>query len=221
VAAPAQGIVVFGDVVDSRRGAARSTRFLRTLKRELGELYPPGQRLAPVAFTQGDELQLLLAADADPFLGVVHAGVHEDALPMRWAIVAGSIDPGHGPATERTGQAFLDARAWVERAKARRERLAARTGDDAADEILERIGNLLPVLLADLTDRQRAVARLLLVEGLRRADAADRLAVSRATISVMADRAHVRELGGLAEALALVFRAGIEAGRAHVLRAAR
>ena len=52
-----------------------------------------------MGLTQGDELQLLLAPGADPFRAVLRAGLHPDALPMRWAIVAGGIDPGSGPAT--------------------------------------------------------------------------------------------------------------------------
>ena len=47
---------------------------------------------------------------------------------------------------------------------------------------------MLAALLAELTDRQREVARLLLIEGLRRAEAAERLGVSRATVSVIATR---------------------------------
>jgi len=199
---------VFGDVVDSRRGATRSTSFLRALRDELEEAYPPDQRPAAVGLTQGDELQLLLAPGADPFAAVVRAGVHPDSLPMRWAAVAGPIDEGTGPATERTGPAFLQARALIAATKGRRQALAARTGDPATDELLADVAPLLPVLLADLTGRQREAARLLLIEGLRRADVAARLRVSRATVSVLADRAHVRELGGLARGLARAFATG-------------
>jgi hypothetical protein len=200
--------VVFGDVVDSRQGAARSTTFLRALRDELEAAYGADALLADVGLTQGDELQLLLAPGADPFLAVLRAGLRPDALPMRWVAAAGEVDDGTGPATERTGQAFLDARSLIGAAKARRQALAARTGDPESDALLDGLGSLLPVLLADLTDRQREAARLLLVDGLRRSEVASRLGVSRATVSVMAERAHVRELGGLARGLAQVFAAG-------------
>jgi hypothetical protein len=203
-----RGIVVFGDVVDSRRGAARSTEFLRALRDELEDAYPAKQRLARFAFTQGDELQLLLAPGSDPFLAALRAGLREDSLPMRWAMVAGRIDVGSGPTIERTGEAFLAARDRIERAKVRRERLVAHTGDPGCDALLADLAPSLPALLGDLTDRQRALARLVLVDGLRRADVAERLSVSRATVSVMAERAHVREVGGLVAGLASVFRDG-------------
>jgi hypothetical protein len=200
--------VVFGDVVDSRRGAARSTSFLRALRDELEVAYRDDERLAGVGLTQGDELQALLAPDADPIVAVLRAGLHQAALPMRWVIVSGPVDGGTGPTTERTGPAFLEARALMGTARARRQSLAARTGDPETDALLEDTGSLLPVLLADLTDRQREAARLLLIDGLRRSEVATRLAVSRATVSVMADRAHVRELGGLAQGLGRAFVAG-------------
>jgi DNA-binding NarL/FixJ family response regulator len=200
--------VVFGDVVDSRRGAARSTGFLRALRDELGAAYRPDERLADVGLTQGDELQVLLAPCADPFAAVLRAGLRPDALPMRWVIVAGDVDDGTGPATERTGAAFLAARELIGSAKRRRQTLAARTEDPDTDALLDDLGSLLPVLLADLTERQREAARLVLIDGLRRSDVAERLGVSRATVSVMADRAHVREIGGLARGLARAFTAG-------------
>lgn len=206
---PAFGIVVFGDVIDSRREPARATAFLRALRTELEGTVPREARLAAVGFTQGDELQLLLAPEGDPFEAVLRAGLRPDAMTMRWAIAAGPIDPGRGPATERTGEAYLAARAALDRAKLRREPLVASTGDPAADGLLADLGSLLPILLADLTARQREVARLVLVEGLRQADVAERLRVSRATISVLADRARVREIGRVARALATVFASGV------------
>jgi DNA-binding NarL/FixJ family response regulator len=117
---------------------------------------------------------------------------------MRWVIVAGEVDPGRGPATQRSGPAFIAARERLSVAVTRRERLAVISGDPATDELLEALAPLLGELLADLTDRQREIGWLLLVEGLRRSDVAERLHVSRATISVAADRAHLRSIGELA-----------------------
>ena len=65
------------------------------------------------------------------------------------------------------------------------------------DELLGELAPLLADLLADLTDRQRSLARLMLVDGLRQSEVAERLGVSRATISVMAERARIRRIDGL------------------------
>ncbi len=199
-------IVLFGDVVDSRRDSGASD-YLRSLRDFLDRQYA-GERMAPAGFTQGDEIQLLLAPDADPFAAVVRAALLPGARSLRWSVVAGDVQPGQGPATERTGPAFLVARDLLEQARAHRDGLVAVTGDPAADALLGDLGPLLPALLDDLTARQREVAHLLLIDGLRRADAAERLGVSRATISVIANRARVRHLGGLANALAGIFRDG-------------
>jgi hypothetical protein len=199
-------IVVFGDVVDSRRDPGASA-FLRSLRDELDLAYAH-ERLAPAGFTQGDELQLLLAPGADPFLAVVRAGLHPEARELRWAIVAGFVEPGSGPATERNGPAFHAAREAVERARTRREGMVVRTGDATADALLADLGPLLPALLAELTPRQREVGRLVLVDHLRLAETAERLRVSRATVSVIADRGRVRHLGRLASSLATLFRDG-------------
>lgn len=200
--------VVFGDVVGSREDPGTS-EFLRALRDEL-ELAYAGRKLAASGFTQGDELQLLLVPGADPFQAVLRAALRGDARAVRWAMVAGDVLVGSGPATERTGPAFHDARGLLERAKTRRLGLLAVTGDPGADALLEELGPVLASLLAELTDRQREVARLILVEDLRRAEAAERLGVSRATVSVIAARARVRHLAALASALARTFREGVE-----------
>jgi hypothetical protein len=199
-------IVVFGDVVDSRRDPGASA-FLRSLRDELDIAYLT-ERLAPAGFTQGDELQLLLRPGADPFLAVVRAGLHPGARDLRWAVVHGFVEPGTGPATERNGPAFHAAREGVERARTRREGMVVRTGDAHADGLLADLAPLLPALLGELTARQREVARLVLVDHLRLADTAERLRVSRATVSVIADRGRVRHLGRLAAGLAQLFREG-------------
>ena len=80
-------IVLFGDVVDSRRDSPAATAWLRTLADELAGAYPPAARLADFEFTQGDELQGLLVPGADPLVAVVRAWLHPDGLPMRWIAV--------------------------------------------------------------------------------------------------------------------------------------
>jgi predicted DNA-binding protein (UPF0251 family) len=205
------GIVVFGDVVDSRRDPGASD-WLRVLRADLDAAYAEDARLAPFGFTQGDEVQGLLSLGADPFRAVVLAAFRPEARGLRWAIVAGDVDQGAGPATERTGPAFHAARDAISRARVQRLGLVAVTGDPAADELLADVGPLLPALLGELTGRQREVGRLLLIDGLRQADAAQRLRVSRATVSVIADRARLRHLDRLARALATVFATGIGRG---------
>src|SRR5579862_1760485 len=110
VASPATmtAVVLFGDVVGSRRDPAGASVWLRRLCGELESVYGP-DRLAPFAFTQGDELQGLLRPGSDPLRGVLFASLHEDALPMRWAVVSGDVATGEGPATERGGDAFVRA----------------------------------------------------------------------------------------------------------------
>jgi hypothetical protein len=203
------GTVVFGDVVRSRRDAPASTAWLRALAAELADAYPPADRLADFGFTQGDELQALLAPGVDPFGGVLRAGLHPDRLPMRWVIVAGEVDPGTGPATQRTGAAFLRARERLGAASAQRVGLTVESGDAATDALFDDIAPILAELLGELTERQQVIARLLLVDGLRRSEAAARLGVSRATVSVAAERAHVRSIGRLAAALGRLLANGV------------
>jgi hypothetical protein len=191
-------LVLFGDVIRSRRDARAATAWLRVLAADLSAAYPARDRLAPFEFTQGDELQGLIARTADPLVAVLRAALHPDRVPMRWVVIAGEIDPGHGPATQRSGPAFITARERLGTAAVRRETLAVVSGDPAVDHLLDGLAPLLGDLLADLTTRQREIAWPILVEGLRRSDAAERLGVSRATISVAADRAHLRGIGELA-----------------------
>jgi DNA-binding NarL/FixJ family response regulator len=201
-------IVLFGDVIRSRRDASGSTTWLRTLTAELEATSPPGSLVAPFEFTQGDELQGLLAPGADPLDAVLRASFNPDRSPMRWVIVAGEVDPGTGPATQRTGPAFLRARERLAEAVARRDNLLMSSGDPATDALLDRLAPVLAEMLDDLTRRQMTIGRLLVIDGLRRSEVADRLHVSRATVSVVADRAHIRSITRLASALRELFDAG-------------
>lgn len=201
-------IVLFGDVIRSRRDATGSTTWLRTLASELEAAYPAETRLADFEFTQGDEIQGLLRSDADPVQAIMRAWLHPERRPMRWVVVAGDVDPGTGPATQRTGAAFLLARERLAEATARRDRLLMSTGDPSTDRLLDDLAPILAELLADLTVSQRAIGRLILVDGLRRSEAAEQLGVARATVSVAANRAHIRSIGRLAGALRFLFETG-------------
>ena len=149
--------------------------------------------------------------DADPLRAVLMAALHEGRQPMRWAVAAGSIAPGEGRATERTGEAFYAARALIEATARTRDGLAMRSGDARADALLADLAPLLAGLLEDLTQRQREVARLALVEHLRQADVAERLDVSRASVSVTWGRGRVRPIERLSRALGTIFADGAAA----------
>ena len=202
--------MLFGDVAASRVDASRASAWLRTLSRDLDRHYA-NQRLAPFGFTQGDEIQGLLTVTADPMVAVLRAALHPHAMPMRWVIVAGRIEAGRGPTTQRTGPAFLQARELVAEAKKRRQDLLVRSGDAATDELLDDIAPALAALLGGLTDRQRAIAQLILVDALRQSDAAQLLGVSRPTVSVAVERARIREIAGLARATRRLLAQGVAA----------
>lgn len=204
--------MLFGDVVGSREDPAASSAWLRTLVADLEEAYPARERLARFGVTQGDEIQALLRPTADPFTAILRAALHPDGRPMRWAVAVGAIDPGRGQATERTGAAFLAARELLADAAARRDQLRVTTDDPEADALLADLTPLLAELLGDLTDRQAVVGRIMLVEGLRGSEAAARLDVRRATVSVIADRGRIREIGRLVRALTRIVRSAIGEG---------
>jgi DNA-binding CsgD family transcriptional regulator len=208
------GVVLFGDVVHSRSAAQASTAWLERLRTELDDRYTD-ERLAEFEFTQGDEIQGLLAPTADPFAAVLHATLQRHAGPaavprMRWVIVAGRVDPGHGPATRRTGDAFVMARQVFGAVRARHDGLCCRTGDARADELLDGTAPVLASIIEAMTDRQREVARLALVEGLRQSEIADRLGIARATVSVSWARGGVPNLERLVRAIRAIWREGVE-----------
>jgi DNA-directed RNA polymerase specialized sigma24 family protein len=62
-----------------------------------------------------------------------------------------------------------------------------------------------------LTSRQREIGRLLLVDGVSQAEAARRLGIRGPTVSVAADRAGLREIGGLRAAAGRLMATGISA----------
>ncbi len=210
---PVTGVVLFGDVVASRDGPRIATRWLGMLCRDLDSLYG-SQRMGPFEFTQGDEIQGLLHGDADPFQAVLTSTLRPregaGAAPrMRWVVAFGDVDPGRGPATHRTGDAFLRARSLMEQARDDRDGLRCRTGDPVTDAYLLGTSPVLAAIIDRMTDRQRHIARLALVDGLRQSEIAERLDVSRPTVSVSYARADVRNLGRLAGAVRSIWTAGV------------
>ena len=203
-------LVLFGDVVGSRRDSAGSTAWLRELVAELDTAYAP-ETLAPFGFTQGDELQGLLEADADPIAAVLRAALGPEGRRMRWVVVRGPADPdatGDAPATERTGPVFVAARSAIAEARAGHERLVILTGQPDVDALLANLAPALVDLLDGLTARQRTVARMALIEDMRQSEVAARLNVRRATISVSFNRARVRSLQRLVAGIRRVYASG-------------
>ena len=202
------GLVLFGDVVGSRRDSVGSTAWLRDLVVELDAVYGD-ERLARFGFTQGDELQGLLAPAADPFTAVLHAALGSGGRRMRWVAVRGEADEdpagGDVPATERTGAAFVVARHAIDEARTGHERLVVITGRAETDALLAELTPALVDMLDSLTERQRLVARLALIDDLRQSEVAERLKVRRATISVSFSRARVRSLQRLVAGIRRVY----------------
>lgn len=207
---PDRGIALFGKVVAPRSGGIRSVDGLHVLTTALDAAYG-SQRMADFGSTQEGEVHGLLTIDADPLPAILWAMLGTTARPMRWAVAAGRVDAGHGPATERTGAAIVGAREALSRAGSMRDAIVIVSGDPTRDPLLDDLGPVLAALLADLTDRQREIARLILVDGLRQSDVAARLRISRPTVSVAVGRARLREISRLASAIRSVFASGVSA----------
>lgn len=205
------GLVMFGDVVGSRHDSAATTAWLRDLVAELDSAYGD-DRLAPFGFTQGEELQGLLAPATDPLRAVLRAALGPGRRHMRWVIVRGEVDEDpigcEAPATERSGPAFVVARETIDAVRSGRERLVILTGQAEVDSLLADMAPALVDMLDGLTERQRTVARLALIEEMRQSEVADRLKVRRATISVSFSRARVRSLQRLVAGIRRVYASG-------------
>lgn len=198
-----QAIALIGEPVGARDPRA-SRGWLARLGYELEELYAD-ERLAPFVAAGGIELRGLLAPSADPLAAVLRGALGEQGRRMRWVIALG---PAAAPETlegEPVGELFETARGALVRAAQAHDALVVVTGRPAADRLLEAIAPVLGDMLARLTARQRIVARLLLVEGRRQAEVAERLGISRQTVSVNVARSRLRSLVRLSAAVGAVF----------------
>lgn len=207
---PAQrAIAIVGDDIEDRDGTALDPRRLPPIARLLDAAYPDA-RMAGFS-TSPSRLVGILVPDADPLIAVLLVGLLDGHPRVRWSIVEGELATGRSRAPGRAAALLRQAAEGVVAARARRDRLVIWTGVPGADHLLEALGPLLAELLDELTDRQRSVARMLLVDGLRQADVADVLAVSRATISVMVARGRIRSIDRLAGAVRSVLLAARQA----------
>ncbi|MCY7417322.1 MAG: hypothetical protein LH650_02285 [Chloroflexi bacterium] len=208
------GVVLFGDVVRSRDDADLAARWLDGLSASLDAAYG-SQRLADFEFTQGDEIQGLLAPGADPMRAILLSTLHPhgagSAVPrMRWVMALGRVEPGQGPATHRSGDAFVAARALLGRARDDRDGLLCQTGDPVADAYLMGTAPLMAAIIDRMTDRQRQIARLALIDDLRQSEIADRLDVARPTVSVSFARGEVRNLARLVTSVRAIWADGVK-----------
>jgi hypothetical protein len=195
-----RALVLLGAVAGSHRNRAGESAWLLELTAALqeacGEL-----RLAPFALTPDDEVLGLLTAGADPLAAVLRAALGPGGRAVRWVCVWGAVNPGEGLSTQRSGQAFATAREALVAARSARERLVILTGNPGADALLAGMTPALVDLLDGLTEHQRVVAGLALLDGLRQAEVAERLGIRRATTSVAFARARVNSIGRLSAAI--------------------
>ena len=101
---------MFGDVVDSRRDPG-STAWLRALRADLEAAVSArdaaSRRSGSPRATRSRGCSRPTPTRSSRSSA---AALRPDARTLRWAVVAGEVEPGTGPATERTGPAFLAAR---------------------------------------------------------------------------------------------------------------
>lgn len=147
--------------------------------------------------TPRDTTRTLAAAarvDPDePFRALLATWLDPAVPAARWAVTVGGI---------------ADSEAALDAASAARELLVVRTGSAAADTMLADLAPVLGRLLDDMTPSQRRLARLLLLDGHRQADAAEILGISRASVSVAHGRARIHEVRLMLRAVQACWAAG-------------
>ncbi len=163
---------------------------LATVATEINELYEDTELVFPFRATSSNCIEGRLGPGADP-LAAILLGTLAAGPELHWTVVADSKQRTDEPSADRRGgvQPRAGGRAVV------------RTGSDHEDRLLE---DLLPALfdqLDELTERQRTVVRLALVDGLRQSQVAARLGVKRATVSISFERSHVGSLNRFVSAL--------------------
>jgi predicted DNA-binding protein (UPF0251 family) len=129
---------------------------------------------------------------------------------MRWVIAAGAVDPGEGPATKRTGAAFLSARSLINAAHRDGDGLRCASGSGPTDDLLDGVAPVLASLIDRMTDRQREVVHLQSIDRLRQEAVADRLGISQPAVSGLLTRAAARDVARLATVVRTLFREGVD-----------
>ena len=197
-------LILLGEVAGTRQDGSGSTAWLRSLASELDEAYG-SERLGHFDLSESGILAGRLTGTADPLVAVLHGALGPGSRPIRWICVRSCPD-GHDGKFDVAGlpgsAAAFDA---LKAARAAHEMLVLRTGRSDIDRLLADMTPALTGMLGDLTARQRGVARMALLEGLRQSEVAQRLGVRRATISVSFARARIQSLAALVSAVRRVF----------------
>ena len=169
--------MIFGDVVRSRRDASGVDGLAAHARGGARDDLSPADRLADFEFTQGDELQGLLAISASiPFRRGLRAGLHPDRRPMRWVVGGrrGRPGPRSGDRSGPARRSCRPASCW----RRRRPGATASSVDsgDPPTDAAPRRHRAAARRAARRPDRSASgsIARLLLVDGLRRSEAAAR-----------------------------------------------
>ena len=151
-------IVFDGDVINSRSQPS-TLDWLDELCAEWNEALA-ADIAADFKRTKGDEVQGLLRPVADPLAVWLRYALAPDALPMRWALVAGPVFEHAGPATDGDGPAYIRASSLLEQMRHSGELLRLETGVAALDDRLALFSPWLGDWAASLTAKQRAILRI-------------------------------------------------------------
>lgn len=214
------GVVVAVAAAGASAGPAAAPGWLRDLAATLDDAC--GELLrSPFVQLDGGLLAAQLAAGADPIEAFLHGTLRQaerarSRAQLRWAIAAAGVETGQAAGG---ASAVATDTAITALADGQRERvgLVMRSGHPGADRLLVDIAPVIAEMLELLTPRQRDVARLMLVDGLRQAEAAERLGIARSTVGVIAARARIRSVERLVDAARTVFAAGLaDAGATDV-----
>jgi hypothetical protein len=154
-------IAVIADLVGPKAASNTATAWLDELGGILNEHFEArGTLVAEFVRARGDELEGLVSLAADPFdaylFGALGYRAGTAVLPTRWAIVAGAVRPGSGPADRRDGLAIWQAQDLIPSLRSQGDyALVMRSSAPQPDANL---GKLIPWIhegVADLTDNQR------------------------------------------------------------------
>jgi hypothetical protein len=198
-----EGWVIVAEMAGGRRSRAVAPAWPAALAAGLNDR-DPGRLLRPFDVATDGLLVGALGPGADPAALLVEAALAGVAARVRWAAALGHVEAGRGPSPEPVGPAAAAARTALAAGRQHRDLVSIVTGRPHADLLLAGMAAALGDLLATMTPRQKEVARLALVDGLRQADVADRLRIRRATVSVSFARARIATLERLLAAIGAV-----------------
>lgn len=154
-------ISVIADLVGGQTQGLAGTAWLDELAAVLNEHFTArGTLVAEFARARGFTLEGLVSMTGDPLdaylFGSLGYRAGTSVLPTRWAIVAGAVRPGSGPADRRDGLAIRAAQDLSPALRAAGDyALILRSGAPQPDANLARLTPWIHEGVADLTDNQR------------------------------------------------------------------